>query len=192
MAALLFCGTLTGFAQSQGDFRFGITGGLNLSNITDLQSDCRIGFNAGVKVDYGFTNEFYGTSGLIFTQKGAKDEEDGMKAEVNPLYLSIPIYAGYRHNVGNGLSIFGELGPYVAFGIAGKTKLTEKESGTELESKTDFFDSAKNVDAGIGLRAGIEISKFQIHLGYEYGFCKVFDEGSNHNSNFNVGVSYMF
>lgn len=197
-AALIFCGALTASAQSKGDVRFGLTGGMNIANITNQHSDYRIGFNVGARLEYGFTNNVYLGTGLLFTQKGYEYElsVDGFKYEdkANPLYLQIPIHIGYHHNFGNGIGIFGETGPYLAFGIAGKVKVKGDTEIGYVEEKTDFFgDDACNVfDMGWGLRAGLNVNQFQIHLGYEYGITKVLDKSDFHNSNFSIGVSYFF
>ena len=198
MAGLLSLGMLSASAQTQGDVRLGVTGGMNVSNITDLEADCRIGFNLGARVDYGFTDNVYISSGLLLTQKGFKFEEsaEGLKYEEkgNPLYLQIPIHIGYHHDLGNGVGFFGETGPYLAFGIAGKLKAVGALDVYEAEEKVDFFgnDLGKVFDMGWGLRAGVSVQQFQIHLGYEYGLTKVIEDTSCHNSNFTVGLSYFF
>lgn len=193
MAAMLFCGVISSSAQSKGDVRFGLTGGMNVANVTDLEADCRIGFNVGGRIEYGITNNVYLGSGLLLSQKGFQyDDSDDIKA--NPLYLQIPIQFGYHHDLGNSVGLFAETGPYLAFGVGGKLKAKEDMGGILLSTKVDYFgDNAAEVfDMGWALRLGVEVSRFQIHLGYEYGFTKVFEDTSCHNSNFNVGVSYFF
>ena len=182
MAVMLFCGVLTGFAQSGGDLRFGVTGGMNVPNITDMEADCRIGFNIGGRVEYNFSESLFMTSGLLLTQKGFDTD---VNVSANPLYLEIPIHFGGRYSLGNTVSIFGETGPYLAFGVGGKMDAGKDD--------WDFFgdNAGKTFDFGWGLRAGVEVSNIQIHLGYEYGFTKVFEDGG-HNSNFMVGVTYYF
>lgn len=209
MTALLACGAFTASAQSAGDFRFGVTAGMNVSNLTNCETDSRIGFHVGVRGDYNFTEKMYLGAGVIFSQKGAKksEEEEGFKSEekMNPGYLEIPVHFGYRFYKSDNISVFGEVGPYFAFGLCGKGKSTETYDGQKHEQKMDFFgDEGKAVtdkrfDAGIGLRVGVEFSKFQVSLGYEYGFTSLGDtydsndkKKSVHNSNFMVGVSYMF
>lgn len=191
LGALLAGSALTASAQSAGDFRFGVTAGMNVANITDSDADCRIGFNVGLRGEYNFTNNVFVDFGLSFTQKGCKYGEDGEEIKMNPGYLQIPVNVGYRFNVGDNVSIFGATGPYFAFGVCGKTKV----EALGLEAKTDFFDGdegANVFDAGWGVKLGVEAKGFQIGLGYEYGFTKVFDETSCHNSNFMVNVAYMF
>ena len=197
MAALMFCGVVSASAQS--DLRFGVTGGMNVSNVTDLESDCRIGFNIGARLEYNFNKNVYFGTGLILSQKGMKEDyvdDDHVKVEAKgmPLYLQIPFQIGGRYHLGNGVSLFGETGPYMAFGVGGKLKSEAKAGKISVEEKVDYFgdDAAEVFDMGWGLRAGVEVSNFQIHMGYEYGFTKVFEDTSCHNSNFNVGVSYFF
>lgn len=49
MTAVMAVCSLAASAQSAGEFRFGVTAGMNVAKITDTESDCRIGFNVGVK-----------------------------------------------------------------------------------------------------------------------------------------------
>lgn len=193
MTAMMAVFALTASAQSAGDVRFGVTAGMNVANITDTESDCRIGFNVGVKGEYNFSNNLYGTAGLLFTQKGCKADEaiypgKSVTIKCTPGYLQLPVNIGYRYNVGDGVSIFGETGPYFAVGVCGKYK-----AGDE---KIDFFGDdgvdAKRFDCGWDVKVGVEASGFQIGLGYEYGFTKVWEDTSAHNSNFMVSVAYMF
>lgn len=206
LVAMLFAGIMTASAQTVGGFastmtdsghgagvlRFGVTVGMNLSNISDTEMDSRIGFNVGVRAEYNFSESVYGNVGLLFTQKGCEFSEDGDELKYNPGYLELPIHVGYRYSLGNNVSIFGETGPYFAVGVCGKTKVEYQG----YSGDADFFGDggAKRFDAGWGLRTGVEFSKFQVSLGYEYGFAKVFDDSDlkGHNGNFMVGVSYMF
>lgn len=205
-AALLLVGVTAANAQSKGELRIGVTAGMNVSNISHQETDSRIGFNLGLRGEYNFSDNVYATLGLLFTQKGSRTETEGSALSLtakgtlvqNPGYLEIPLHFGYRYNVGSGISIFGETGPYFAFGVCGKTKFdVDSNVGLSGNYDYDFFkedgSDAKAFDAGWGLRAGVEVSGFQISLGYEHGFVSLWDGSDNYmNSNFMVGVSYMF
>lgn len=210
LTALLAVSSLAVSAQSEGSFRFGVTGGMNVANLTNTEADSRIGFNVGLRGEYSITNNVYIGGAFLFSQKGSKDEEtaefSGVSAKAkytnNPGYLQIPVQVGYRFDLGNGVYVFGETGPYFAFGVCGKSKVEVEGnvagfSGSK-ESKADFFgdDGANTFDGGWGVRAGVEASGFQVHLGYEYGFSKLFatvdGQSGVHNSNFTIGVSYFF
>ena len=171
---------------------------MNVTNITDTEMDCRIGFNAGARFEYNFNPNLYLGWGVQWSMKGnMKDvEKNGAKVTVknNAHYLEIPVNIGGRIHLSDDLSLFGETGPYFAVGTCGKTKADATVLGQSGSADADFFgdNGANRFDAGWGLRAGVEVSSFQIHLGYEYGFTKVWDDTSAHNWNFNVGVTYMF
>ena len=79
MTLAVACFALTASAQEKGDFRFGVTAGMNVSNITDMEMDSRIGFHVGAKAEYNITDNLYGNAALLFSQKGNKNEEDGKK-----------------------------------------------------------------------------------------------------------------
>ena len=185
------CLGLTASAQEKGDIRFGVVAGMNVSNITDMEMDSRIGFHVGVKAEYNLSENLYGNAGVIFSQKGNKYSEGDDEITNNPGYIEVPINFGYRYKISDGVSVFGETGPYLAYGICGKTKV-EYEGD---EAKVDFFEDGVNkFDFGWGVKVGVEASKFQISVGYEYGITKVYDVdgASNHNSNLMVSVGYMF
>lgn len=192
MTLAVACFALTASAQEKGDFRFGVTAGMNVSNITDMEMDSRIGFHVGAKAEYNITDNLYGNAALLFSQKGNKNEEDGKKLTQNPGYLELPIHIGYRFKMGDKVSIFGEIGPYFAYGICGKSKV----EFLGLEEDVKFFDDddVNKFDFGWGVKAGVEYAKFQISLGYEHGITEVFDYTGldSHNSNFMVSVAYMF
>ena len=192
MTLAVACFALTASAQEKGDLRFGVTAGMNVSNITDTEMDSRIGFHVGVKAEYKVTNNLYGSAALLFSQKGCQFEEDGEKLTANPGYIELPIHIGYRFKMSEKVSIFGETGPYFAYGICGKLKV--EDSVWEYDKKFFDIDEVNKFDFGWGVKAGVEYAKFQISLGYEGGITEVFDSRGldPHNSNFMVSVAYMF
>lgn len=167
-------------------FRFGATVGMNLSTISDLEMGSKVGFNAGLRGEYNFNEDMYLGAALLYSHKGAKEDE----VKANAGYIEVPIHFGYRMNFSDKVAAFGEVGPYFAFGVAGKWKDDGEDGG-------NFFggvEDAKRFDAGLGLRAGVELSqKYQIHIGYDFGLVKLYDgDNSCRNGNFTLGVSYMF
>lgn len=140
-----------------------------------------------------------------------------------PYYFEIPIHAGYRYSFNDKFSVFGELGPYIGIGVCGKAYSKETKYDVYVEEKVyngryvdiedvhypeiskeytidyfgDFKDrstvGANRFDFGLGFAAGIEFSKFQARLGYDFGLTKIFDvENSARNRNFYIALSYMF
>lgn len=144
--------------------------GMNMSNFTgDMDTDMRIGFNVGVGMEYQFSDMWSIQPSLMFTQKGAKQDE----VKMNPMYLEIPVLAAARFAIADNQNIVVKAGPYFAFGIAGKCKIGDE--------KIDFFGDgddqfgAKRFDAGLGVGVAYEINKFFIDLSGEFGLAKLAD-----------------
>mgnify|MGYP000768749598 FL=1 len=98
--------------------------GMNMSNFTgDMDTDMRIGFNVGVGMEYQFSDMWSIQPSLMFTQKGAKQDE----VKMNPMYLEIPVLAAARFAIADNQNIVVKAGPYFAFGIAGKCKIGDEK-----------------------------------------------------------------
>lgn len=76
--------------------------GMNMSNFTgDMDTDMRIGFNVGVGMEYQFSDMWSIQPSLMFTQKGAKQDE----VKMNPMYLEIPVLAAARFAIADNQNI---------------------------------------------------------------------------------------
>jgi len=194
IAMMAVFGSVTAVAQSKGDFRVGVGAGMNVSQLTNTDLNSRVVFNAGLRGEYYFTDDVYLGTGLLFSWQGARITEHGFTTKFTPGYLQIPLHAGVRMGLGDKATLFGEFGPYVAVGVCGKADVPLIWSGSDA----DFFGDpdegyARRFDCGLGLRAGVEIQRFQIGVGYDFGLVKVYKDGENvRNGNFNLGVAYMF
>ena len=79
--------------------------GMNMSNFTgDMDTDMRIGFNVGVGMEYQFSDMWSIQPSLMFTQKGAKQDE----VKMNPMYLEIPVLAAARFAIDEKIDFFGD------------------------------------------------------------------------------------
>lgn len=179
-------------------FRFGVKAGVNMSNATienkDADPKFKVGYQIGVTVDYTFTRDWLIQSGLSFTTKGSKVDDfyagqmiggdgRGTTHTFNQLYIQLPVYAAYRVNVTDNLGIVIGAGPYMAYGIGGKSK--EKlhkavfgDSSTERKFDTfgngdDDIEQLNRVDFGLGLNVSAEFGKIVVGLGYEHGLLNV-------------------
>ena len=106
------------------DFRFGITGGMNLNSITNERN----------KVDYNL--------------KANKDKLGNMWS-ANLHYLNIPIHIGYMMPVSKKISLFMNAGPYWGVGLFGKYTMTSGDKDTTI-AENIFKDYLKRFDCGIG------------------------------------------
>ncbi|MDL2303325.1 PorT family protein [Dysgonomonas sp. OttesenSCG-928-D17] len=175
--SLVAIALLIGVSASAQDtpITFGVKVGANLSNFSgDLDMDAKFGFNAGVTLDYAFTPDVYLLTGLEFTTKGAKRKTGDNSFTMNPMYLQLPIHVGYKLTVADNTRLVFHAGPYVAYGLGGKT--TTKTAG--IKTKGDFFGSEKDggykrFDFGVGLGVGAEFGKINVGLGYDFGLLNI-------------------
>jgi len=200
------------FANAQDKpLTFGVKAGMNLSNFSGdgaKGSDAKVGFNVGLTLDYAFSQDLYLMTGLEFSMKGAKDEGPVSEGDVsfngketsNPMYLQIPIHIGYKFPVTDNTNLVLHVGPYVAYGIAGKYKLdgigTVGDVSGHIKPEIDFFsdDRAKRFDFGLGLGIGVEFGKFGVGLGYDLGLLNIsqYKEAKVRNMNAYLTVGYKF
>lgn len=184
---------------------FGVKAGMNISNFSGDFEDtkAKIGFNAGVTLDFALTNDLYLLTGLEFTSKGAKVNED-TNLKMNLSYLQLPVHAGYKLTVANGTRIVFHAGPYIAYAADGKWKVKGVEDGVGV-----FGDEAeaaglkmKRFDFGLGFGVGAEFGKFNAEVNCDFGLVNIadfgmidledlgkFDASSVSVKNMNVGIS---
>lgn len=183
----------TGFSQVSWNAK----AGLNLSehygsNSTNAQ--IKPGFRVGVGMEYAFNEMVSLQPTLYFSTKGSKYKEvANVKNEFNQMYLEMPIDVQLRFNVADNTNFIVAAGPYIAYGIGGKYKVTT--SG--VEAKVNCFgtkDGALDLnrfDAGINVGVGMEFGSIIAQIDTDLGLCKIKD-GAPKNLNFGVTLGYKF
>lgn len=186
LAAALF---LSVAISAQVPVSLGVKAGANLSNFSKGGLDARFGFNAGLTADINFAPSMYVLTGLEFTMKGAKYKEGGAKITHSPMYLQLPIHFGYKLEVMPGTNLVFRAGPYMAYGIAGKSKM---EGAGIFDYDRDFFSGGtKKFEVGLGGGVGAEFGKIGVTLGYDHALTKVWDSGAkNHNAYLSLGYKF--
>lgn len=190
MTAVLGMFALAGFSQVKWDAKFG----MNFSNMTKFEDTKALpGFQLGVGIDYGFSENWSLQSGLMISSKGYKVKEGEYKETTRPIYLDIPILAAYKFNISDNTKFVINAGPYLAFGLGGKNKV----DGVD-ESEKVFGDNGWNrFDLGIQYGIGLELSdRYLINLTGQNGFICPWDtedgEDKPKNMTFSIGVGYRF
>lgn len=217
-AVLMFSTTLVS-AQSSG-MQFGILGGVNFQNLNGkdysgdkLENDMIIGFHAGVNVLIPIAPEFYFQPGLLFSTKGATNENVVLGTTIttttNLSYIELPINLVYRGELGNGFVLVG-FGPYVGYGIGGKVSVeggsVTLENDVEFKSVVETDDELltpyfKAFDAGANVFAGYEMAGgLFMQLNAQLGLLNINpedkritdDESSVKNTGFGLSLGYRF
>ena len=196
IACMALLGVCSMSAQSETfkNLQWEAVAGMNSSDIGGLGN--KIGFHLGAKAEMklpSVANGVYANAGAFISLKGSKQDYGELgKSTTNAYYLEIPIHIGYKHNVNENLSIYGEVGPYIAYGIGGKLETTDTyiegdydyDSGynttiSQSKTKIDTFGDGglKRFDIGAGLRVGVELkNKYTFSLGYDWGFVDIYKD----------------
>jgi hypothetical protein len=221
--------TLKNVSAQTAKFQYGVKGGLNLS--TALVNDAiamrfKYGYYIGGTVKYLVTSKFELQTGLFFSEQGSKidglngSEYVGGKPDFthtfNQLYLKLPLYAALRKNISNSLNVSIGFGPYIGYGIGGKTRKNLNSSiysDGSTETMWDTFgngifdeerywlrgETLERFDFGAGFNIDIDYNKFICGIGFESSIIDVLNHKGNYsrdlryrNINFRVFTGYRF
>lgn len=193
MTAVLGMFALAGFSQVKWDAKVG----MNFSSMTKFDDTKALpGFNLGVGMDYGFSENWSLQSGLMISSKGYKDKD---YAKVRPIYLDIPILAAYKFNISDNTKFVINAGPYLAFGLGGKCKFDEGGDYKLFKGEDGEDAEYSRFDLGIQYGIGLEIGDhYLVNLTGQNGFISPFDYPDGYdgdkpkNMTFSIGVGYRF
>ena len=188
----LFC-TMS-FAQ----LSFNVKAGLNLSSYIGDNSDhskFKPGVRLGVGMEYQFTDIISLQPSLFFSQKGAKYSEgyEGIvdadaDVKINQLYLELPLMVGARIHTASNFDLLFKGGPYLAYGVGGKTKI----DGVSEKADTFGDDGLKRFDAGLGLGVAFEFGNIVVGVETGTSFTKVASGASAYNLSALATIGYKF
>lgn len=186
--------------------KFGIQGGINLSNMLvkdndDTYSDefkNNMGFNAGVTLGFGFSKLFDVEVGAIVESRGFKIEQDGDSWKSKLLYADIPVLLKVGPSMGP-VKIFGAAGPYLGIGLTGKDVYSmggQEESEDIKWGNNEEEDDFKRLDYGGKFGVGAEAMHFTFGAYYTLGLANISADTQNgqkvQNRGFSICVGYTF
>lgn len=193
LLAIAVCVGMFSVAKSQ----IYVQGGVNLANITTSPSGSTqknkmlTSFNAGFLGRSNATEPIALETGLLLEGRGSKTEGGSgsayYKATFNPLYLELPVNVVVRVPLQNNTSnFFVNGGPYVAMGIAGKSKVDGQLGGANIHTSKDIkftsvdpndddqaYSKLKRFDYGVNIGAGIDLGKVILKANYGLGLAKI-------------------
>lgn len=188
------------YAQEDSPFQFGIKTGGNLYsssiNMKDLAAKkLKIGYQIGLSAEYAVSDGFYLQSGVFFKTKGIRlkgktgtsEDEAYWSQSINLQYLQLPILATYKIELVSDTKVFFNVGPYIAYGIGGKSTIKERylnSTRTNEKRNTDSFgdNRMKKIDYGLKYSIGLEYEKFVFEWSYELGLVDIGSDNSEINS----------
>lgn len=174
-----------------------VKGSLNLSNYYGGDSDgskTLVGGRFGFGIEYQFNDLVSLQPTLYLSHKGVKYGQDAANVKVHEWYLDMPIDVQLRFNVADNTNLTVAAGPYLAYGIFGKTKGTGSFYGEKITGDTDTFgdNGIRRFDCGLNFELGLEFGQFLVGGSYELGLNKLTSDVKCYNSNFSINVGYKF
>ncbi len=198
---------------------FGVRAGFDLTNLNGkddngnkLTNKLQPGFNIGVNAEIPIADEFYIQPNILFSKKGGKNETtilgQTITAKTSLSYLSIPIHFLYKGGLGDQQVLLG-FGPYVAFGVGGKVKVSGNNTSTTttVKFKNTVPSSPGNnayvkpLDAGASLFAGYGFTEnISVQLNAQLGLVNIEskvngasnDKSTLKNTSFGLSLGYRF
>ncbi|SEL32674.1 Outer membrane protein beta-barrel domain-containing protein [Chitinophaga rupis] len=213
LTVALSCG-LFSYAQVS----FGVKAGFNAASMSVKQGSPSVtadtkmvpAFHAGLIADIALSENFSLQPGLFYSAKGTKLDVPGptvgqekVTATTHLNYLELPVNFLYKHELGPG-KIFAGFGPYLAYGISGKIKVSSqyfvnREYDVKFENKQQSPDSAsvayvKPFDAGANFIAGYEFKMGLVFsVNYSLGLTNTspYDNETEKNHYLGISVGYL-
>lgn len=126
--------------QAQSPVSFQAKAGVGIASFwgKNTEGKAKFAYKAGAGMDYAFNKVWSLQPSLNFVSKGYKEEEAGIgKASMNELYLELPIMVAACLNFTKNSGLVLSAGPYVAYGVGGKTAVVvEKKIPTIVGFET--------------------------------------------------------
>lgn len=199
----------------------GVKAGGNLNSIVGddflgnkLDNDLKPGFHTGVFADLFVAEGFYLQPALLFSTKGATRTNNNVDYTQHLSYIEFPVNALFKPELGSGRLLLGA-GPYVAYGVSGKSKAKSGDAAIELDAKfkgeisaaeyaTAILNAAyfvKPFDFGGNILVGYELnSGFSLQLNGQLGLNEInpkvngvaADKSKWKNMGFGASVGYKF
>jgi hypothetical protein len=198
-----------GYSQ-MGKPSVGLRAGINFQNLNgknangdNLSYNLKTGFHIGVLAEVPVASEFYIQPGVLFSTKGARDNNSisGQDVKVNLSYIEIPVNFLYKPVLGKGRTLIG-FGPYIGYAVGGKVKVgsvdTDIKFANSISPSQESDPYYKRFDAGANFIFGYEMnSRISAQLNAQLGLAKINPKvtGTNNkesvkNTGFGVSVGY--
>ena len=164
---------------SQAQIKFGVMGGLNLTNMSfnkDAVENAvknKAGFFIGPTVKFTLPVVGLGIDGaLLYDQREAKvDAGEGGSQTIKSQSIQIPINVRYGFGIGSVAEIFAFAGPQFGFNIGSKNKTLSEWKEATAEYKSEWTMNNSNLSANVGVGATI-LGHLQAKVNYNIALGK--------------------
>lgn len=192
VAVALLAITLTASAQrAVGSLTVKPMAGLNIAMMSNSDgADPRIGFVGGAELEYQVNDVLAFSGGLLYSQQGCKDSQEGLDMTFKMDYLNVPLLANFY--VAKGLAL--KLGFQPGIKVNGKVRVATGGQSVEVglgdlsNFDNDYFDSnefsVSNVVLSLPVGLSYEYKNVVLDARYNWGITHALsysDDSANHN-----------
>ena len=180
MIAIMMIAAVSANAQNEaGQASIKPMAGINIATITKYTNTLsRVGLAAGLEFEYGVTNNFGLSAGVLYSMQGVKLKQFGgdNKETVKLDYINIPILANY----------------YIARGLAIKAGIQPgfNVKKDNLEETNDAKGDVKGFALSVPVGLSYEFSNVVIDARWNLALTKVYKEGDFKHSLFTITLGY--
>ena len=188
MIAAMMLMSMGAFAQNEvGQFTLKPMVGMTLANITNIDGKIKVGLAAGVEAEYGITETFGVSGGVLYSMEGSKNK-DNSDFKTNLDYINVPILANAYLFKGFAVKV----GVQPGFLVRAK----EKYSNGGITVDGDIKDVCNKVQLSIPIGLSYEYADFVLDARYNWGLTNTFkndnSDKKSHNSVFMFTLGYKF
>jgi|SRR6056297_686802 len=198
LIVLFMTAAMVQYANAQSPVSFGLKAGMNISNFSgsDFEYDAKTGVMVGATLDISLPAIPFGiVSGVNYTQKGAKVEDESASGKVKLDYIEVPVMAKFQLGPPGPITPHFLIGPYIGFNMNAEAEFDD--GGFFVGS--DISDFTKSTEFGgvaaVGLDFNLGVTKLNAQARYSYGFTSVFEDDSDDgekNAVLSIAVGILF
>ncbi len=191
LSLLVACSSVATYAQhSIGAINIQPKIGINIANISEENSNPRIGIVAGIEAEYQLTDLLSLSGALLYSQQGNRNKIDTEILAPNKVYsetnyLNIPIMTNVY--VIKGLAV--KLGLQPSIKISSNSNINTVDISIPKYIK---IDKANNFDLSIPVGLSYEINHLQLDARYNWGITNIYKYENAKNSVFQITLGYKF
>lgn len=203
---------MTFLASAQNQINGSVKVGLGMGNIlgNDMQSPkIRLAYKFGFGLECPFDHIWALQTGVSFVSKGTNHtivQAEGFlaQAQVNALYLELPLMVAARFSVNSHTNITLSAGPYCAWGVGGKTRALgyngssssrpdwDSQNVIEINTFGDKGLDLRRFDYGGGIGLSVEYQHYIMGVEGQMGLRKLHKELDASNITGFVTIGYRF
>lgn len=198
--------------NAQENIRFGITGGVDYTTMTKIvDGGWKFGYKVGVISDIPIKNRFYFQPSLLFSSKGYKDKEwadirdwngepiENVSFSQNANFIELPLMFAYKFPSSGYIGkVMIYAGPYIAYGIAGKSKFSNSlldelsfntfEGSELLGTEDENALKLKRFDCGFSVGIAEDFGRIKVSLQYDQGIIKAWGDAKTYHYGVFLGL----